>query len=136
MVTQTNHLLTTRINELLQGIEQEEMMKSYQLLVDREDALTHSLNTIHQSSLVAVGIALLFAILFLIDINRSQRYRRKLEESNQRVTELLASRERMMLTISHDIKAPMSSILGYLELMEERVDDEAKGKQHPSLRST
>jgi len=73
----------------------------------------------------------------LIDINRSQRYRRKLEESNQRVTELLASRERMMLTISHDIKAPMSSILGYLELMEERVDDEAKGmKQHPSLRST
>lgn len=129
VVTQTNHLLTTRINELLQGIEQEEMMKSYQLLVDREDALTHSLNTIHQSSLVAVGIALLFAILFLIDINRSQRYRRKLEESNQRVTELLASRERMMLTISHDIKAPMSSILDYLELMEERVDDEAKGDE-------
>ncbi len=126
VVTQTNHLLTTRINELLQGIEQEEMMKSFQLLVDREDALAQSLDTIHRSSLVAIGIAFLFAILFLVDINRSQRYRRKLEESNQRITELLASRERMMLTISHDIKAPMSSILGYLELMEERAGDEAK----------
>ncbi len=130
VVTQTNHLLTVRINELLTGIEQEEMMKSFQLLVDREEVLARSQVTIHWYSFVAVGIAMLFATLFLVDINRGQRYRRQLEDSNQRVTELLASRERMMLTISHDIKAPMSSILGYLdlymELLKERADKAGK----------
>ena len=123
IVTRTNHLLTARINELLTGIEQEEMMKSFQRLVDREEVLARSQVTIHWYSFVAVGIAMLFATLFLVDINRSQRYRRQLEASNQRITELLASRERMMLTISHDIKAPVSSILGYLELMENRADE-------------
>ncbi len=123
VVTQTNHLLTARINELLTGIEQEEMIKSFQRLVDREEVLARSQVTIHWYSFVAVGIAMLFATLFLVDINRSQRYRRQLEASNQRITELLASRERMMLTISHDIKAPVSSILGYLELMENRADE-------------
>ncbi len=136
VVTQTNHLLTARINELLTGIEQEEMMKSFQLLVDREEVLARSQVTIHWYSFVAVGIAMLFATLFLVDINRGQRYRRQLEASNQRVTELLASRERMMLTISHDIKAPVSSILGYLDLymesLKEREDkgDKADGKVH------
>lgn len=75
---------------------------------------------------------MLFATLFLVDINRSQRYRRQLEASNQRVTELLASRERMMLTISHDIKAPVSSILGYLELYMELLKERA-GKEATML---
>ena len=64
MVTQTNHLLTARINELLTGIEQEEMIKSFQLLVDREEVLARSQVTIHWYSFVAVGIAMLFATLF------------------------------------------------------------------------
>ncbi len=132
IVTRTNHLLTARINELLTGIEQEEMMKSFQRLVDREEVLARSQVTIHWYSFVAVGIAMLFATLFLVDINRSQRYRRQLEASNQRVTELLASRERMMLTISHDIKAPVSSILGYLELYMELLKERA-GKEATML---
>ncbi len=117
MISHTNRMLTMRIDDLLKGIEQEEMAKSVQLLIDKEEALSRSENTMHVASLAAVLIAVVFGVLFLIDINKSQRYRRQLEASNRRVTELLAARERLMLTISHDIKAPMSSILGYLELM-------------------
>ena len=117
MISHTNRMLTMRIDDLLKGIEQEEMAKSVQLLIDKEEALSRSENTMHVASLAAVLIAVVFGVLFLIDINKSQRYRRQLEASNRRVTELLAAQERLMLTISHDIKAPMSSILGYLELM-------------------
>ena len=35
-----------------------------------------------------------------------------------RISDLLDAREKLMLTISHDIKAPMSSILGFIELMD------------------
>ena len=105
MISLTNRMLTGWIDDLLKEIEQ---------------------GTMRLATLVAVMIALVFGVLFLVDINKSQRYRRQLETSNRRISELLASRERLMLTISHDIKAPMSSILGYLELMDgqlvERMD--------------
>ena len=123
LISHTNRMLTARIDELLKEIEQEEIAKSVQLLVDKEEALTRSEDTMHIVSIVALVIALVFGLLFLIDINRSQRYRKQLESSNKRISELLQAREQLMLTISHDIKAPMSSIMGYLELMESRVDE-------------
>ncbi len=125
LISSTNRMLTARIDDLLKGVEQEEMAKSVQLLVEKEKALTRSQDTMHLASIAAIAIAILFGVLFLIDINRSQRYRKQLEASNRRISELLAARERLMLTISHDIKAPVSSILGYLELMS---GDVLKGK--------
>lgn len=94
IVTNINHMITARINDLLKEIEQEEMMKSFQLLADREEALASSQDTMHLSTLLAIAIAILFGLLFLVSINRSQRYRRQLEVSNTRVTDVLASRER------------------------------------------
>ena len=123
LISHTNRMLTARIDELLKEIEQEEIAKSVQLLVDKEEALTRSEDTMHIVSIVALVIALVFGLLFLIDINRSQRYRKQLESSNKRISELLQAREQLMLTISHDIKAPMSSIMGFLELMEKRMDE-------------
>ncbi|MDD4630752.1 MAG: hybrid sensor histidine kinase/response regulator [Proteiniphilum sp.] len=114
----TNRMLTVRIDDLLKGIEQAEMKKSLQLVIDKEKALAGSQRTMFVVSCLAILIALVFGILFLVDINRSQRYRRQLESSHNRISQLLASREKLMLTISHDIKAPMSSILGYIHLME------------------
>ncbi|MEN6322663.1 MAG: hybrid sensor histidine kinase/response regulator [Proteiniphilum sp.] len=114
----TNRMLTARIDDLLKGIEQVEMRKSLQLVIDKEKALAGSQQTMFVVSCLAILIALVFGVLFLVDINRSQRYRRQLESSHKRISQLLASREKLMITISHDIKAPMSSILGYIHLME------------------
>ncbi len=121
-MSHANRMLTARIDELLKGIEQEELRKSLQLIIDKEQALSGSQKTMLLVSTIALLIASFFALLFLVDINKSQRYRRQLEASNKRITELLASREKLMLTISHDIKAPVSSILGYIELMDGRMD--------------
>ncbi len=117
-MNQNNRMLTSRIDDLLKGIEQEELKKSVQLLQEKERTLANSQKTIFIAFCVALLIVLVFAVLFLIDINRSQRYRKQLEASNKRIGDLLASREKLMLTISHDIKAPMSSILGFIELMD------------------
>ncbi len=117
-MTETNRMLTLQIDELLKGIEHEELEKSLRLLKEKEEMLANSQHTMFIAFCVALSIAFVFAILFLIDINKSQRYRRQLEASNKRISDLLDSREKLMLTISHDIKAPMSSILGFIELMD------------------
>lgn len=122
----TNHLLTARIDDLLKSIEQEEIDKSMRLIEEKDATLNRSSRIGFAVSLLAILIALIFGVLFLMDINRSQKYRRRLEESNVRINRLLQSREKLMLSISHDIKAPMSSILGYIELMESGADENTR----------
>lgn len=114
----TNQLLTSRINDLLKGIEMEEMENTINMLKEKEETLSNSKFAMFVVSCLAVAIAFVFAILLLVDVNRSSRYRKQLEHSNQRISNLLAAREKLMLTISHDIKAPMSSIIGFIELMD------------------
>lgn len=122
----TNHLLTVRIDDLLKSIEQEEIDKSIRLIEEKNATLNRSSKIVLGVSSLAILIALVFGLLFLMDINRSQRYRRRLEESNVRINQLLQSREKLMLSISHDIKAPMSSILGYIELMESGAGEDTR----------
>ena len=122
ILSNTNRMLTARIDELLKDIEQEEIKKSIQLLEEKERTLSRSQKIIYIVSVIAIIISLLFAILFLIDINKSQRYRNQLEKSNQQISELLTSRQKLMLTISHDIKAPISSILGFIELLRDGIN--------------
>lgn len=71
--------------------------------------------TVAARKLGAVAVvAVLFAGLLMVwlgrDIRRSNRYRRTLER-------LMTQREQLLLTISHDIKAPVNSMLGYLRLL-------------------
>lgn len=118
----TNRILTVRVDELLKQIEREEREKVLALVEVREHILSKSYNTVFWVSIIAVTIAVVFGLLFVVDINRSHRYKRELEESNRKINKLLQSREKLMLSISHDIKAPMSSVLGYIELIESNLN--------------
>ena len=135
-MSNTNALLTLQIDGLLKSIEQEELEKSIRLLQEKEVTLSSSQKTLLSVSALAVLIALCFGVAFLGDINRSQRYRKKLEKSNQRINELLKSREKLMLSISHDIKAPVSSILGYIELSESTEDKTNREQYLSNMKSS
>ena len=75
-------------------------------------------------ALGAVLLSILFVIIIWRDLSRGNRYRRQLEDANKRAEDLLVSREKLMLAITHDIKAPLGSIIGYLELLNQLVTDE------------
>lgn len=126
-MTATNNMLTSRIDNLLKRIEQEEFEKSIKLLADKDAALNSSQRIMLIVSSLAILIGIVFGLLLLADFNKSQRYRRELEASNKRISELLASRVKLMLAMSHDIKAPMNSILGFIELMRAGDNREKKG---------
>ena len=122
-MNQTNLILTNKIDNLLKAIEKEEIDKTLALIGERDLVLNKSYQMVFIFSIVASLIALLFGLLFVIDFNKIQRYKRRLEESNAQINQLLHSRERLMLAVSHDIKAPIGSILGYLELMQSNGKD-------------
>ena len=63
---------------------------------------------------------LLSAILFVWlwrDMKRANRYRKALELAKTKAETLMQRREQLLLTISHDIKAPINTILGYLHML-------------------
>ena len=72
-------------------------------------------------SIIGGGLALVFILLFIIliitDINKGRAARLALEVANERTRQIMESRHRLLLSVSHDIKSPLNSILGYLSLM-------------------
>ncbi len=121
-----NAQLTSEIDNILKKIEQEEIKKSVDLIDFKNKAINSSQKAVRFVSGLAFIIILLFGILYSRDFNRKQRYRKDLEASNAHIQKLLRDRQQLMLTISHDVKAPMSSILGYIELLDSNITDEKK----------
>lgn len=67
---------------------------------------------------VALLSILMFILLISRDIKRVSRARRDMEEAQKRTEEIMESRHKLLLSVSHDIKAPLSSVIGYIELMQ------------------
>ncbi|MDR3188106.1 MAG: response regulator [Prevotellaceae bacterium] len=70
---------------------------------------------------VAVGVALsllvlVFIFLIVADANKSYATRSALLGEKKRTEELMNSRHELLLSVSHDVKAPLASMLGYMEL--------------------
>lgn len=75
----------------------------------------------------------LLAIIVMIwfiwrDARKERIYRENLEAANEEIQRIMNQREQLLLTITHDIKAPAASISGFIDLMKEYVT-EAQGME-------
>lgn len=116
--------LTARIDSLLKGYEQEALSRSRHEAEAQQEVRRRSTRTLGGIAIGAVLLSGVFLILIWRDITRSNRYRRELEEANRRAEELLEAREKLMLAITHDFKAPLGSIMGYADLLSRLTTDE------------
>lgn len=125
-IRQTNQELTTRIDTLLKSYEEELIMQARMEANMQQLVRRRSTRTIGGIAVGAICLAGLFIAFIWRDITRSNRYRKELEEANRRAEDLLEAREKLMLAITHDFKAPLGSIIGYIDLMRQLALD---GKQ-------
>ena len=75
-----------------------------------------------------LGIVAFFAIVIMIlfiwrDARKERIYRENLEAANEEIQRIMNQRERLLLTITHDIKAPAASISGFIDLMKAYVSN-------------
>ena len=99
--------LSQKVNQLLSTIEEEEQALAQNKHIQEEYIRQSSIRTVAGIAIVAVVLAIFFLVLIWRDITRSNHYRRELEKAKRRAEDLLAAREKLMLTITHDIKAPV-----------------------------
>lgn len=110
-------LISEQLRKVLRIIEREIIVYSVQNNNEKEK----SLKKINQIVTIAAGVGLLLTIFFSIlitsDFSKTQSYKKKLEIANFKTKNLLKSREQLISTVSHDLKTPLSTIMGYAELL-------------------
>ena len=114
---QSEMMLTSKLKETLLEIENKEVQNTLDSIEEKRETLASSAYFVMTVLFVALVLAFALAVMILKDISKSRRYRKALEEANAQTLELLDSREKLTMGITHDIKAPLSSIIGYIELL-------------------
>jgi signal transduction histidine kinase/DNA-binding response OmpR family regulator len=123
---QNNNVITGEINQILFEIEEEAVEASRRQELLREDLIRNAVSRLGVIAAISLLVILVFLYLILRDIAKGHYYRKQLEVAKQFAEDLLQSREKFMLMISHDIRAPLSSILGYLELLRHKPEGDRK----------
>lgn len=115
--------VSQRVNQLLDNIEDDEQKAMEVRIAHEQDIRQQAAWTMATIAILAVLLVLIFFTIIWRDITRSNHYRKELEKAKLYAEKLLVAREKLMLTITHDIKAPAGSIIGYIDLLIRLVQD-------------
>lgn len=115
--------LSRRVNQLLESIEQDEQEALAARMYHEQSIRRDAALAMAGISVAAIILVLVFFTIIWRDLTRSNHYRNELEKARDYAENLLRAREKLMLTITHDIKAPAGSIIGYTDLLERLITD-------------
>ena len=115
--------LSQRVNQLLESIEEDEQAALAARMYHEQSIRRDAAIAMAAISVAAIILVLVFFTIIWRDLTRSNHYRNELEKARDYAEDLLRAREKLMLTITHDIKAPAGSIIGYTDLLERLISD-------------
>ncbi|MDN3595603.1 hybrid sensor histidine kinase/response regulator [Zunongwangia endophytica] len=111
-------VLNQQLRKILANIEQDERVASIERTEKAQQTLEDTVSIILISGVVCVIVILLFLMLIIRDVRRSQQYRLELEEAKNFAETLLKRREQLMAAITHDLRSPLNTVIGYSELLD------------------
>lgn len=127
MATRSNRLqrvsilLARRTGQLLEDIQADEH-HAMQAAVGKDIATRQAtIERIAALGLLAIVVAAILVAYILRDIRRERRDHERIIEAKAETERIMQQRERLLLTITHDIKAPAASIAGFADLLGEYV---------------
>ena len=124
-----NHQLEEIISQMDATIQQD--------LLERERIITSTRERGFYAIAIATALMLLVIVVQILIIRRDSRKIREKEDESENLIrkqkqmlteneELLNARQKMMHTITHELRIPLSSIIGYAGLLEEETDEKVQ----------
>lgn len=108
---ENNNDITKQTKSILGKIEFDNRVTMQQAKVRKNLTLSQTAETLRYITILAIVIILIFCWILFNDISKSRELRKLLEEKNKQ-------QEKMMISLTHDMKAPLGSAIGYMELMD------------------
>lgn len=128
--------ITKEISDLLISLHKYTLNSVVKEIQESEIIINQNINLSILLSCFALIIILIFIFLIFKNIKNVILARKATEEAKKRTEEIMESRHKLLLSVSHDIKSPLSSILGYLELMQIDSDDQKEKKVISSMKNS
>lgn len=75
-------------------------------------------------AIVTIAAVMVLIVVIWRDSKKEREYQESLEAANEEIQCVMNQRERLLLTITHDIKAPAASIAGFIDLMGDYVSSQ------------
>ncbi|MDT0689932.1 ATP-binding protein [Salegentibacter sp. F188] len=129
-------ILNQQLRSLLSKIEQEEREAAIARTENSQAMLENTSQIIFFAGIISVIIILFFLILILKDISKSQKYRMQLEEAKTFAETLLKRREQFMAAITHDLRSPLTTVIGYSDLMKKTKLDSKQSRYLEQIRKS
>ena len=117
-LVRADNQLSEQISTLLIRLNQEILDSAMAEIGKSEDLIEENTHISVMIGAATLLLIIIFVVLIISDVNKGYRARRAAEEAKKKTEEIMESRHKLLLSVSHDIKAPLSSIMGHVELME------------------
>ncbi len=109
--------LSQKLQRIISAIDNEITANTLKSKKQKKEALTKSIYLAGFTALIGLLVVILFTFLIHKDFWKIESYKMKLEAEKKFSESVLKSRERLIATVGHDLKTPLTTILGYSGLM-------------------
>lgn len=128
--------ISKEISDLLIVLHRQTLDSVLNEIQKSENIIDKSINLSILIAIIALLVILTFIFLIFNDVKKVIEARRDTETAKKRAEDIMESRHKLLLSVSHDVKAPLSSILGYLELMQMDIDNAEDQRKIKSMKNS
>ena len=128
--------INLKIRNLLNGLERESSLSAKEREAELNNRIEDITQTLQIIGIVSIVLAIGFVILIFKDASRSQQYNKELQESNAVSQALLKSREQLMATITHDMRSPLNTVIGFTDLLKKTPLDPRQSRYLETVRKS
>lgn len=118
-----DNLLSEKISTMLLQLNQEVLDSTVAEITKSEAVIEENIKISTIIGFVTLILIIIFIILIISDVNKSYKLRIAAEEAKKKTEEVLESRHKLLLSVSHDIKTPLTSIMGNVELLDKTANE-------------
>ena len=108
--------ISKKLREIIAAFDAEIIKYNSQIESTQKDAISKTINVFIYAGIIAISLVLLFSYFVLSDFFKAERFKKSLKQSKLNVENLLKNREQLIQTVSHDVRSPLNTIIGYTEL--------------------
>ncbi len=118
-INKTDLELSQQLRTILSSFEQEIIMNSLANSIKKETLLKRSIRLAVIAAILGFLVVGIFTFILNRDFWKANLYKEKLEKEKAYSESLLKSREQLIATVSHDLRTPLNTISGYINIIEE-----------------
>jgi signal transduction histidine kinase/ActR/RegA family two-component response regulator/HPt (histidine-containing phosphotransfer) domain-containing protein len=133
---QSDKEIMDQIRTVVSLLEREELMNSYKIAEQVREGVSKSTTLLLILGGTAFFLVILFITLIFRDISKATFYRNQLLQAKQYAEKLLKVKEEFLANMNHEIRTPLSAIIGLSRQLQRSVKDDSNKFYIDSLSSS